>query len=68
MYWNATTGEWQDDLVSNAAAKGTGNSWSLAVEGEARREFAGTGVTLEARATVAATVYVNQAIPELSIR
>jgi|GEM_PF-3967980 len=67
-YWNAATGEWQEDLVQNPGVKGSGSAWSLAVEGEARRAFAGTKVTLEARVTVGATIYVNQTVPELTIR
>ena len=38
------------------------------IEGEMRRKFAGTVVTLEARVTTASTVYVNATIPELTIR
>lgn len=67
-YFNVTTGDWQSDLVLNAAVHGTGSAWSLEIEGEMRREFAGTVVTLEARVTASSTVYVNATIPELSIR
>lgn len=67
-YFNVESGEWQTELVLNAAVHGSGASWSLAITGEARREFAGTVVTLEARVTAGSTVYVNATIPELSIR
>lgn len=67
-YFNVTTGDWQADLVLNAAVHGTGSAWSLEIDGEMRRKFAGTVVTLEARATAGATVYVNAIIPELTIR
>lgn len=67
-YWNAATGAWQTELVLNAGVHGTGSAWALAVVGEDRREFAGTVVTLEVRATVSGTVYFNAAIPELTIR
>ncbi len=67
-YFNATTGDWQTQLVLNTAVHGSGSAWSLAITGEARREFAGTVVTLEARVTAASTVYVNATIPEISIR
>ena len=68
MYWNDTTRAWQAGLVLNVAVKGAGNAWSLTIEGDARRAFANTAVTLEARVTVGSTVYVNSAIPELTIR
>jgi hypothetical protein len=68
MYWNNTTRAWQAGLVLNVAVKGAGNAWSLTIEGDARRAFANTAVTLEARVTVGSTVYVNSAIPELTIR
>lgn len=68
QYFNATTGSWQAELVLNTAVKGTGSAWSLEITGEARRQFAGTVVTLEARVTAAGTVYVNSAIPSLNIR
>lgn len=67
-YFNVHSGEWQTELVLNTAVHGSGASWSLAITGEARREFAGTVVTLEARVTAGSTVYVNATIPELSIR
>lgn len=67
-YWNSTAGAWQASLVLNTGIKGTGNAWSLAVTGDDRREFAGTLVTLEVRATVGAAVYVNATIPDLAIR
>lgn len=67
-YFNVTSGEWQTELVLNTAVHGGGTAWSLAISGEARREFAGTIVTLEARVTAGSTVYVNATIPELSIR
>mgnify|MGYP001301477997 FL=1 len=68
MYWNDTTRAWQAGLVLNSAVKGAGNAWTLTIEGDARRAFANTAVTLEARVTVGSTVYVNSAIPELTIR
>ncbi|MGE0601392.1 MAG: beta strand repeat-containing protein [Dehalococcoidia bacterium] len=68
LYWNATTAEWQSDLVLNVAVHGSGAVWSLAISGEDRRAFAETIVTLEMRATVGTTVYVNASIPELTIR
>mgnify|MGYP000935950390 CR=1 FL=1 len=67
-YFNVSTGDWQTDLVLNTAVHGSGTAWSLAIEGDARRKFAGTVVTLEARVTAGSTVYVNATIPELSIR
>ncbi|MEO8541585.1 MAG: hypothetical protein ABI577_17720 [bacterium] len=67
-YFNVETGDWQTELVLNTAAHGAGTAWAIAIEGEARREFAGTVITLEARVTAAATVYVNATIPELNIR
>ncbi len=67
-YFNVESGEWQTELVLNTAVHGSGASWSLAIAGQARREFAGTVVTLEARVTAGLTVYVNATIPELSIR
>ena len=67
-YWNNETADWQTELVLNEAADAEGNAWSLSIVGDARREFAGTVVTLEARVTVAGTVYVNATIPELQVR
>jgi hypothetical protein len=67
-YWNATTGAWEAALVLNVATHGSGSAWTLAITGEDRRDFDGTIVTLEARATASGTVYVNQTIPELNIR
>jgi hypothetical protein len=67
-YFNVTTGDWQTDLVLNAAVHGTGSAWALEIDGEMRRKFAGTVVTLEARVTTSSTVYVNATIPELTIR
>lgn len=67
-YFNVTSGEWQTDLVLNTAIHGSGSGWSLEITGEARREFAGTAVTLEARVTAGSTVYVNATIPELHTR
>ncbi|MGB4861178.1 MAG: hypothetical protein WBO97_01855, partial [Tepidiformaceae bacterium] len=67
-YWNATTGAWQPELVLNTGVHGTGSAWAMAIGGEDRREFAGTVVTLEVRATVSGTVYFNATIPELTIR
>ncbi|MBK7329006.1 MAG: hypothetical protein IPI85_07990 [Dehalococcoidia bacterium] len=67
-YWNHASGAWQTELVLNAAVEGTSNSWSLSIDGEARREFANTEVTLEARVIVGSTVYVNATVPELTIR
>lgn len=67
-YWNASTAIWQAELVLNTAVHGSGATWSLAITGDHRRAFAETVVTLELRATVGATVYVNATIPDLSIR
>lgn len=66
-YWNNESGAWQTDPFLNAAVVADG-TWSLAVVGEARRQFAGTSVTVEARATVGSTTYVNAVVPTLSIR
>jgi hypothetical protein len=68
MYFNVSTGEWQASLVLNPATHETGSAWDLEIEGDARRAFAGTVVSLEARATVGTVVYVNATIPDLNIR
>lgn len=66
-YWNATTGAWEANAVQNAAT-GSDGSWKLEVTGVARRQFVGTTVTVEVRATVGATTYVNATIPSIAIR
>lgn len=58
MYWNGSSGEWQDESHLNPAALSSG-TWTYAVAGDQRREFANTEVAIEARATVGATVYVS---------
>ena len=67
-YFNVATGAWQDAIILNEAFDDTGSTWTIDIAGEARRAFAGTIVTLEARVTVGSTVYVNATIPELTIR
>ena len=66
-YWNNTAGAWQTTLIENAATGSTAN-WSLAITGDARRNFAGTTVIVEARAVVAGVTYVSAVIPEIAIR
>jgi len=67
-YWNASTGAWQDSLVLNAGVEGASNTWSLVVDGDDRRAFVDTEVTVELRATVGTTIYFNATIPTLTIR
>ena len=66
-YWNATTGAWEVNAVQNAATGSDGN-WKLEITGAARRQFVGVTVTVEVRATVGATTYVNATIPSISVR
>lgn len=66
-YWNGATGQWQQDSHLNPAALSSG-TWSYAVTGDHRREFAGTEVVVAARATVGATVYLSQDEVESTIR
>lgn len=70
QYWNATTSAWQDAAVLNdATAPATpGGAWTLAITGAARRLFVNSTVTVEARATVGATVYSSQVVPDIGIR
>ncbi|MBI5947960.1 MAG: DNRLRE domain-containing protein [Chloroflexi bacterium] len=58
-YWNSAEAKWQAALVANAAAESPEGTWTLAVAGAARRSFANTTVSVEARATVGATSYVS---------
>src|SRR6185312_15680802 len=68
-YWNATTGAWEASVVENAAVAGSSaGTFVLAVTGDDRREFVGTTVTVEVRATAGGTTYVNAIIPEIGIR
>ena len=66
-YWNADTGAWEAGAHQNAAAGSDGN-WKLEITGVARRQFVGTSVTVEVRATAGATTYVNASIPTVAIR
>lgn len=66
-YWNASTGAWESNAVQNPATGSDGN-WKLEVTGAARRQFVGTTVTVEVRATVGATTYVNTTVPTIAIR
>lgn len=66
-YWNATTGAWEANAVQNAAT-GSDGSWKLEITGASRRLFVGTTVTVEVRATVGATTYVNATVPSIAIR
>jgi hypothetical protein len=66
-YWNASIGAWESNAVQNVAT-GSDGSWKLEVTGAARRQFVGTTVTVEVRATAGATTYVNATIPSIAIR
>jgi hypothetical protein len=68
-YWNDTTGAWETALAQNTAVAGSSTgTFELAVTGDDRRDFAGTTVMVEVRATAGGTVYVNATIPEIGIR
>ncbi len=67
-YWNAATASWQPDPVRNPMAAGTGSSWHLAITGDARRQFAGTTVTLEAFAVAGGQDYRSAATVTHTIR
>jgi hypothetical protein len=66
-YWNADTGAWEANAHQNAATGSDGN-WKLEITGTARRQFAGTTVTVEVRATAGPTTYVNASIPTIAVR
>lgn len=66
-YWNAATGAWEAAVHQNAATGADGN-WKLEITGTARRQFVGASVTVEVRATVGSTTYVNASIPTIAIR
>lgn len=66
-YWNDASGEWEAAAVENAATNAA-STWTFAVTGEDRREFAGTTVTVEARAVSGATTYTSAVTPEIEIR
>lgn len=66
-YWNADTGAWETSARQNAATGSDGN-WKLEITGTARRQFVATSVTVEVRATVGSTTYVNASISTVAIR
>jgi hypothetical protein len=66
-YWNADTGAWEAAAHQNAATGSDGN-WKLEITGTARRQFVGTSVTVEVRATVGSATHVNASIPTIAIR
>lgn len=67
-YWNASTGAWQSGSVQNTAANAGSGKFTLAVAGDDRRDFVNTSVTVEVRATVGSTTYVNTTVPTIAIR
>lgn len=68
QYWNATTGAWQAGNIQNLAANAGSGNFTLAVTGDDRRDFVNTSVTVEVRATVGSTTYVNATIPTIPVR
>jgi hypothetical protein len=50
------------------AATGSDGNWKLEITGTARRQFVGTSVTVEVRATVGSATHVNASIPTIAIR
>jgi hypothetical protein len=57
-YWNGSTHLWEATVFENAAAQSASSGpWSVRVEGEDRRLFVSTDVTVEVRAVAASVPY-----------
>ncbi|MGE5596059.1 MAG: beta strand repeat-containing protein [Hyphomicrobiales bacterium] len=67
MYWNGDSAAWQEDPFENPATL-IDTAWTLAITGEARRQFAGTTVTVTAHALAGTQPYVSAIAVQVPIR
>ncbi len=66
-YWDGASGDWVDAEATNAATSVSG-AWQYVVNGDLRRLFVNTGVTVEMRAVKGTQAYKATVIPAVPIR